>query len=608
MAGKRQATTNLNHDNWDQEEEPEERGVFRQATEDVLKTRNIKKARRMVAGGPSAGAATGDAPAEPKSVFSGFSGFGKSNTIGGAKSPFSFLDNLAGPTTTATATTSATTKPMFAFNLPATDKPAPNIFGSSSSITTSTDSAKPTADIAKPTTSIFGASSISTTTDSTKTTTDIANKPTTSIFGNISNAKKGSSESLSSVFKTSPASSKSEVSTANAGTSPSTSTTNSNSETSQYHEAVVDLNKSVLKFLQEELQKNVLCILTPVFRDYEKHLKKLKDTLSVPAVSLPSVAVSSTSPLATFSLGKPSAPIGGSTSLFGKPANSTVTSGGGGTTTASTTPIFSFGAPASSVSTSTAASPAAPATSFSFGFASKPKASEAKATEDAPKPGGMFSFLSTEKKTETMFSSKKKSDEPPKTNGFEFKPKSNDEKPGFSIFSGFSKPTEAAGDAPPPMGLAFGSGSTPFSFGNIKPPAASSAAAVADEEAQDDEDKPPKVEFTQVKEDDAIYSKRCKVYIKKDTEYVDRGIGTLYLKPIKDSEKTQLIVRADTNLGNILINLILSDGIPCNRQGKNNVLMVWMPTPEETKATILLRVKTGEEADDLLNEIKKHIK
>jgi len=113
----------------------------------------------------------------------------------------------------------------------------------------------------------------------------------------------------------------------------------------------------------------------------------------------------------------------------------------------------------------------------------------------------------------------------------------------------------------------------------------------------------------QVVEDDAVYSKRCKVFIKKDKDFGDRGVGTLYLKPVKDSEKTQLLVRADTNLGNILVNLILSEGIPCQRMGKNNVMMVCVPTPEDSKATsLLLRVKTGDEADDLLKKIKEHIK
>lgn len=43
---KRNANTDLNHDNWADEEEPEEAGVFAQADSDVLKSRVIKKAKR----------------------------------------------------------------------------------------------------------------------------------------------------------------------------------------------------------------------------------------------------------------------------------------------------------------------------------------------------------------------------------------------------------------------------------------------------------------------------------------------------------------------------------------------------------------------------------
>lgn len=46
MAGKRNATTDLNHDNWDQEDEQEDAGSFKKASEDVLKQRVIKVARR----------------------------------------------------------------------------------------------------------------------------------------------------------------------------------------------------------------------------------------------------------------------------------------------------------------------------------------------------------------------------------------------------------------------------------------------------------------------------------------------------------------------------------------------------------------------------------
>ena len=43
---KRNAISDLNHDNWNEEEEPEEAGTFRQANENTLKGRVIKKAVR----------------------------------------------------------------------------------------------------------------------------------------------------------------------------------------------------------------------------------------------------------------------------------------------------------------------------------------------------------------------------------------------------------------------------------------------------------------------------------------------------------------------------------------------------------------------------------
>lgn len=48
MAGKRSAGYDLNADNWDNEEEPEEKGVFQTASHDELKNRVIKKARRKM--------------------------------------------------------------------------------------------------------------------------------------------------------------------------------------------------------------------------------------------------------------------------------------------------------------------------------------------------------------------------------------------------------------------------------------------------------------------------------------------------------------------------------------------------------------------------------
>lgn len=46
MAAKRTASSDLNHDNWNEEEAPEEAGTFKRASEDKIKNRIIKTARR----------------------------------------------------------------------------------------------------------------------------------------------------------------------------------------------------------------------------------------------------------------------------------------------------------------------------------------------------------------------------------------------------------------------------------------------------------------------------------------------------------------------------------------------------------------------------------
>lgn len=46
---KRRPDKDLNHDNWDEEEEPEEKGEFRKASEEKLKDRKILTAKRKVA-------------------------------------------------------------------------------------------------------------------------------------------------------------------------------------------------------------------------------------------------------------------------------------------------------------------------------------------------------------------------------------------------------------------------------------------------------------------------------------------------------------------------------------------------------------------------------
>ncbi|XP_031696298.1 nuclear pore complex protein Nup50 isoform X2 [Anarrhichthys ocellatus] len=88
----------------------------------------------------------------------------------------------------------------------------------------------------------------------------------------------------------------------------------------------------------------------------------------------------------------------------------------------------------------------------------------------------------------------------------------------------------------------FGSSSTAappsFKSGDARPP---------DENGEEESEEPPKPEIKEVKEDDAFYSKKCKLFYKKDSEFKEKGVGTLHLKQTEG--KVQMIIRADTNLG-----------------------------------------------------------
>jgi len=77
---KRDAGNELNHDNWEDEEEPEEAGEFKKASKEAMKGRVVKVAKRRNL--------TED---QKKNIFAGFGGFTSSNKS--AEEAFSFLGN-----------------------------------------------------------------------------------------------------------------------------------------------------------------------------------------------------------------------------------------------------------------------------------------------------------------------------------------------------------------------------------------------------------------------------------------------------------------------------------------------------------------------------------
>uniref|UniRef100_A0A8D8B9A0 Nuclear pore complex protein Nup50 n=2 Tax=Culex pipiens TaxID=7175 RepID=A0A8D8B9A0_CULPI len=148
--------------------------------------------------------------------------------------------------------------------------------------------------------------------------------------------------------------------------------------------------------------------------------------------------------------------------------------------------------------------------------------------------------------------------------------------------------------APTPFSFGFGStSSTPrtgFIFANLAKPTEDSKP---DEKASADDDE---VEFTPVKEKDSIFSKRFKLFGKADGNYSHRDIGTLHIKKVDGK----------VQVGQILLNIILNEAVPVQGMGKNNVIMVCVPTPEKKPPSVLLPVKNGEEADDLYETLNKY--
>ena len=57
---------------------------------------------------------------------------------------------------------------------------------------------------------------------------------------------------------------------------------------------------------------------------------------------------------------------------------------------------------------------------------------------------------------------------------------------------------------------------------------------------------------------------------------MEKGLGMLHLK--KADGKTQLIVRADTNLGNVLLNILVTNKLNMIKR-KNNIQFVCVPNP-----------------------------
>ena len=293
------------------------------------------------------------------------------------------------------------------------------------------------------------------------------------------------------------------------------SDTNGDNKPSQYLSHIKALNVQVLSWLKMHIDKDPLIILSPVFKDYEKHLNDIEKEFGEDRDKRENKVVQVTEREPEVK----AAPKSAFGNAFGAPpVKELVSEAETKLESENKSSLFSFGAAAS-------LKPApAPESGFSFG-----------ASTEVSKPiaaSSPFSFGTSSASA--------------------------------GVGSGFVAAPATGG----------------FSFGGFGSSAAAQPAGNTEkkEEAEDEEDKPPVVEVKQVEETDALYSKKCKLFYKKDGSYVEKGVGMLYLKSV-DGGKTQLLVRADTNLGNVLLNILLSPGMATTRVGKNNVMLVCIPNP-----------------------------
>ncbi|XP_046860970.1 LOW QUALITY PROTEIN: nuclear pore complex protein Nup50-like [Xenia sp. Carnegie-2017] len=146
-----------------------------------------------------------------------------------------------------------------------------------------------------------------------------------------------------------------------------------------------------------------------------------------------------------------------------------------------------------------------------------------------------------------------------------------------------------------------------YGSSNLSP--ATSIPSVNNTTEPEDEPK-TQSQIKSLREEDAFFSLRCKLFFKKTDDWSELGVGMLSLKKI--DEKIQVIIRNDTALGKIILNVIINESTPMSRSGKNNVLLLSVPNPpvfsnpsdNSKPVSYLIRVKSAENAEELLTKMK----
>jgi len=89
-----------------------------------------------------------------------------------------------------------------------------------------------------------------------------------------------------------------------------------------------------------------------------------------------------------------------------------------------------------------------------------------------------------------------------------------------------------------------------------------------------------------------------------DGKYKDKGVGMLYIKKLNGG-KHQVVVRADNNLGTVILNILLQKSLPLEKKSAKDVMTIDVHGNNDKGMPILLRVKSEAEATELLNKLKE---
>ncbi|OQR71661.1 nuclear pore complex protein Nup50-like [Tropilaelaps mercedesae] len=403
--------------------------------------------------------------------------------------------------------------------------------------------------------------------------------------------------------------------------------TGANTRTSdEYLLKVAQLNRDILKFITRLMDTGPYLNLTPCFDDYIKHFQRLTSEEEERQRKNNNNNNISTSTMASsvLSSGGFGSPGSGLTSckateaepkaVFCFGSNSTPKSTDLKTTDTSST--FMFGPLATSGAGNSlqgSAQDAGAPAKFTFGATSQtaPSSSSSTSTEAIGNTlFGSISATSTEIPSSAVSVEKKTDSAVTLKFGATSTTAAADK--GGTVAGTPTKPIFSFNSA---TGFSFGA--TSASVGTASNMTASTTATTQDANEEEEDEAPPKVDVAPVEEEGSLYTKKVKLFYKKQEsdekgQYADKGVGFLHIKKLEGGGY-QLLIRAQTTLGNVLLNVRLGKDMPVKNVGKNNVAIICVPNPRldpkskddqpDPPTMFLIRVKTSEDAVELRDKL-----